>query len=170
MRLRQRSQEIAPFRHTRRPPVIPRHKPTSVIGRFRSSVHRAGPCFCPWSAGRHKMRTVEVGRLFSSTSGSWRHGQIRARPVRRPCSGRHRHLKVPDLGDVSRVFREVLEEWRVCKSCGGDVRGAGRRLSLRPIGRAGLPHGQEDRGKLPADGHDGLLHAGSLRDPKAPGF
>jgi hypothetical protein len=51
----------------RRPPSA------SVIGRVWSmamSVQRAGPCFCPWSARRHKMRTVEVGMLLNSTSAS----------------------------------------------------------------------------------------------------
>lgn len=63
----------------------------SVIGRVWSmlNIQRAGPCFCPWSARRHKMRTMEVGWLLSSTSGSWHNGLIRAHPVRRPCPGRH---------------------------------------------------------------------------------
>ncbi|GGW46863.1 hypothetical protein GCM10011452_38150 [Gemmobacter lanyuensis] len=45
----------------------------SVIGRVWSmamTVQRAGPYFCPWSARRHKMRTVEVGMLQSCTSAS----------------------------------------------------------------------------------------------------
>ena len=45
----------------------------SVIGRVWSmamTVQRAGPYFCPWSARRHKMRTVEVGMLLYSTSAS----------------------------------------------------------------------------------------------------
>jgi transposase len=45
----------------------------SVIGRVWSmakTVRRAGPYFCPWSARRHKMRTVEVGMLQSFTSAS----------------------------------------------------------------------------------------------------
>ena len=38
-RLRQRSQEIAQQRHTRRPPVIPRHRPTPpVLGFVPSSL------------------------------------------------------------------------------------------------------------------------------------
>jgi hypothetical protein len=44
-----------------------------VIGRVWSmamTVQRAGPCFCPWSARRHKMRTVEAGMLQSCTSAS----------------------------------------------------------------------------------------------------
>jgi len=43
----------------------------SVIGLFQSSafIQRAGPCFCPWSERRHKMRTVESGMLLISTSG-----------------------------------------------------------------------------------------------------
>ena len=63
----------------------------SVIGLFQSSVfvQRAGPCFCPWSERRHKMRTVESGMLLISTSGSKRQRQIRAYPNRRPCLGRH---------------------------------------------------------------------------------
>ena len=47
----------------------------SVIGRVWSmamTVQRAGPYFCPWSARRHKMRTVKVGMLQSSTSASKR--------------------------------------------------------------------------------------------------
>jgi transposase len=47
----------------------------SVIGRVWSmamTVQRAGPYFCPWSARRHKMRTVEVGMLLNSTSASRR--------------------------------------------------------------------------------------------------
>jgi transposase len=53
----------------RRPPAV------SVIGRVWSmamTVQRAGPYFCPWSACRHKMRTVEVGMLLYSTSASIR--------------------------------------------------------------------------------------------------
>ena len=50
------------------------HLPFSVIGRVWSSVRRAGPCFCPWSAGRHKMRTM-VGRealnLYLVLSATW---------------------------------------------------------------------------------------------------
>ena len=48
----------------------------SVIGRVwsRVNVQRAGPCFCPWSGCRHKMRTVEGGRLLICTSCSWRQG------------------------------------------------------------------------------------------------
>jgi hypothetical protein len=95
----------------------------SVIGRFRSSAHRAGPCSCPWSVGRHKMRTVEVGRLFNSTSGSWRHGHIRSRPVHRPCSGRLLAIERLDvhpleptqayqLGDAARVVTICLHAHR----------------------------------------------------------
>ncbi len=63
----------------------------SVMRRVWSTlnIQRAGPCFCPWSARRHKMRTMKGGRLLGSTSGSWHYGQIRAHPVRRPCPGRH---------------------------------------------------------------------------------
>ena len=52
---------------------ICRSPAASVIGRVWSmamTVRRAGPCFCPWSARRHKMRTVEVGMLLSCTSAS----------------------------------------------------------------------------------------------------
>lgn len=65
----------------------------SVIGRVWSIVHRAGPCFCPWSAGRHEMRTMVRRAAPISTSCFLRHGQMRARPVLRPCSGRT-HPKV----------------------------------------------------------------------------
>lgn len=52
------------------------HSP-SVIGRFQSIVHvqRAGPCFCPWSARHHKMRTVEGGRPLIYISCSKQNGK-----------------------------------------------------------------------------------------------
>ena len=75
----------------------------SVIGRVWSmvkTVQRAGPYFCPWSARRHKMRTVEVGKLQSCTSAlvePWVNPSLS-----RPSSllgTSHRRPKTPDLSD-----------------------------------------------------------------------
>ena len=62
------------------------------------TVQRAGPYFCPWSARRHKMRTVEVGMLQSYTSSSiepWVNPSL-SRPSSLPGTS-HRRPMAPDL-------------------------------------------------------------------------
>ena len=51
-----------------------RSSAASLIGRVWSIVYRAGPCFCPWSAFRHKMRTMvrrAAPSFISCFSATW---------------------------------------------------------------------------------------------------
>ncbi len=128
---------------------------SAAIRRIRARIAGSGAP-APWPG-----RSGRSGRSASAANPPGEKARS-GRAGRRPCASPARRSK-PCSGSA--------EDERAVRGDGspGDCRCRGADRTDRRSA-AGLPHGQQDRGKLPADGNDGLLRAGPLRDPQAPGL